>query len=374
MSSGGECSHARRGEALAVHGAPDCDCLGGCGRDFRYSLGTVRGAPRPAWGELDEARQHYAVCSGGCGAAFRVDGAGAERKCAGGDQDRRDGGDGSAGGGKLYVDPADARSPDGHVLGLNAEYLTLDGKPWLPVMGEMHYSRVPEAEWEEEILKMKSAGVEIVAAYIIWIHHEEVEGEWEWSGTERPAEVCGALRQAWDVCGAENRAVVHAEVRNGGFPDWLLAKTEAAALERSGISEACGCVLPADRRATEGPDVDRGRTGGGGAAWRTNIAGGVAGRRRRHILKLKEMAREMLGFACRSIRSRAGMGLRFRRGRYCRCMAGIRMRRGMRRLRSCRRARCMRFVWEPGDWGHGRADLGRATGNAGPTSRRIPRL
>ena len=66
-------------------------------------------------------------------------------------------------------DPADARSPDGHLLGLNAQYFTLDGRPWLPVMGEMHYSRVPEAEWETEILKMKSAGVQIIAAYIIWI-------------------------------------------------------------------------------------------------------------------------------------------------------------------------------------------------------------
>src|ERR1700754_4322793 len=70
-------------------------------------------------------------------------------------------------------DPADAKSPTGHTLGLNAMYLTRDGKPWLPVMVEFHYSRVPQAEWEEQILKMKSAGVEIVAAYIIWIHHEE---------------------------------------------------------------------------------------------------------------------------------------------------------------------------------------------------------
>src|SRR5580704_8957516 len=60
-------------------------------------------------------------------------------------------------------DPADAKSPDGHTLGLNAQYLTLDGKPWLPVMGEIHYSRVPEAEWETEILKMKSAGVQIIS-------------------------------------------------------------------------------------------------------------------------------------------------------------------------------------------------------------------
>ncbi len=122
-------------------------------------------------------------------------------------------------------DPADARSPSGQVLSLNAQYLTLDGKPWLPVMGEMHYSRVPEAEWETEILKMKSAGVQIVSAYIIWIHHEEVEGQWDWSGQKD-------LRQFVELCARHGMYVVprigpwsHAEVRNGGFPDWLLAKT-----------------------------------------------------------------------------------------------------------------------------------------------------
>ena len=54
---------------------------------------------------------------------------------------------------------SDAQAPDGRVFGLNSRYLTLDGKPWLPVMGEFHFSRYPEARWEEEILKMKAAGV-----------------------------------------------------------------------------------------------------------------------------------------------------------------------------------------------------------------------
>jgi hypothetical protein len=41
-------------------------------------------------------------------------------------------------------------------------------------MGEFHYSRYPESEWESEILKMKAGGVQIVSTYVIWIHHEEV--------------------------------------------------------------------------------------------------------------------------------------------------------------------------------------------------------
>jgi beta-galactosidase len=121
-------------------------------------------------------------------------------------------------------EPGSAKSPSGSVIGLNSRYLTLNGAPWLPVMGEFHFSRFPRAQWEEELLKMKAAGVDVVAAYIIWIHHEEVKGQTDWTGQRDLhafAELCskhGMLLVArigpWD----------HAEVRNGGLPDWVLAQ------------------------------------------------------------------------------------------------------------------------------------------------------
>ena len=116
-------------------------------------------------------------------------------------------------------------SPSGHTIGINSMYLTMDKRPWLPVMGEFHYSRVPESEWEEELLKMKSAGVQIVSTYVIWIHHEEIEGEFDWSGRRD-------LRRFIELCGKHGLYVIvrigpwtHGEVRNGGFPDWLLKKS-----------------------------------------------------------------------------------------------------------------------------------------------------
>ena len=63
-------------------------------------------------------------------------------------------------------------SKDGHVFSANTRYLMLDGKPWFPVMGEFHFTRYPEAEWELEILKMKAGGIQIVSTYVFWIHHE----------------------------------------------------------------------------------------------------------------------------------------------------------------------------------------------------------
>ena len=115
-----------------------------------------------------------------------------------------------------------SRNPQGQVIGVNSQYLTIDGKPWLPVMGEFHYSRYPDAEWEQEILKMKAAGVRVISTYVIWIHHEQVEGVWDWSGQRD-------LRRFVELCGKHGMYVyprigpwAHAEVRHGGFPDWVL--------------------------------------------------------------------------------------------------------------------------------------------------------
>ncbi len=115
-------------------------------------------------------------------------------------------------------------SPDGHVLGANTHYLTLDGKPWFPVMGEFHYTRFSEAHWEEEILKMKAGGVGIISTYVFWIHHEEIEGKFEWKGQRD-------LRRFVGLCAKHGLYVwirvgpwAHGESRNGGFPDWLIQK------------------------------------------------------------------------------------------------------------------------------------------------------
>src|SRR6266545_582255 len=71
---------------------------------------------------------------------------------------------------------------DGRSLEVNSRYLELDGRPWLPVMGEFHYARYPDDEWETELRKMKAGGIDIVASYVFWNHHEEIEGVFDWSG------------------------------------------------------------------------------------------------------------------------------------------------------------------------------------------------
>ncbi len=102
--------------------------------------------------------------------------------------------------------------------------LIIDGQRVMPVMGEIHYSRVPAEEWGREIRKMKEGGVTLIATYVFWNHVEEQEGIFRWDGQR-------SLRRFLEVCRQEQMPVVlrlgpfcHGEVRNGGIPDWMFAK------------------------------------------------------------------------------------------------------------------------------------------------------
>lgn len=101
--------------------------------------------------------------------------------------------------------------------------LILDGHRVVPVMGEIHYSRLPENEWADEVRKMKEGGVTIIANYVFWNHVEEQQGIFDWSGQR-------SLRRFLEVCKAEGMPVClrigpycHGEARCGGIPDWVVA-------------------------------------------------------------------------------------------------------------------------------------------------------
>ena len=102
--------------------------------------------------------------------------------------------------------------------------LMMDGKRVVPVMGEIHYSRLPANEWQQEVRKMKEGGVTMIATYVFWNHIEEEEGIFRWDGQRD-------LRRFLEICKEEDVPVVlrlgpfcHGEVRNGGIPDWMFTK------------------------------------------------------------------------------------------------------------------------------------------------------
>nr|WP_262894875.1 beta-galactosidase [Snuella sedimenti] len=113
----------------------------------------------------------------------------------------------------------------GEEIKVNSLYLTKGGEPMLPVMGEFHFSRYDHRYWKETLLKMKASGVNIVSTYLLWIYHEEIEGQLDWTGNNN-------IRAFVELC-QEVGLLVHlrigpycnAECRNGGLPDWLMKKT-----------------------------------------------------------------------------------------------------------------------------------------------------
>jgi hypothetical protein len=115
-------------------------------------------------------------------------------------------------------------NPQGNTISFTNYYMEMNGKPVLPVMGEFHYSRYPNKYWEEEILKCKAGGVNIIPTYVFWNLHEEEEGVFDWSGDKnlrRFVELC-AKNKVWTI--VRIGPFCHGEIRNGGLPDWLYGR------------------------------------------------------------------------------------------------------------------------------------------------------
>ncbi len=127
------------------------------------------------------------------------------------------------------------QNPAGSTIGVDPLSLRLDGERWMPVMGEFHYTRFPAAGWREELLKMRAGGIDAVATYVFWIHHEEVEGEFNWTGDRDLRRFVAAAGEVGLKVVARLGPWCHGEVRNGGLPDWVVesfgdaARTDAPA-------------------------------------------------------------------------------------------------------------------------------------------------
>ncbi len=114
--------------------------------------------------------------------------------------------------------------PEGRRIGIDRKGITLEGERVVPVMGEVHYTRVPRVFWRDTLVSMKAAGITIIASYVFWSHHEEEEGTFLFNDRRD-------LRAFIELCQELGFWVFlrigpwcHGEVRYGGFPDWLVKK------------------------------------------------------------------------------------------------------------------------------------------------------
>lgn len=112
-------------------------------------------------------------------------------------------------------------NPNGDTISANNLYLTKNGRPFLPVMAELHITRTRRRDWEDRILKMKAGGVNIISSYLFWVKHEPVEGQFHFEGEND-------IRHFIELCQKHGMYFalrigpwITAESRNGGLPEWL---------------------------------------------------------------------------------------------------------------------------------------------------------
>lgn len=106
-------------------------------------------------------------------------------------------------------------------IGITSRCLLRDGRPWLPVSGELHYTRVPRERWTERVRLMRAGGITVVSTYVPWLHHEPVRGHARFDGRYDVGAFVDAVRAEGLEVVLRIGPWVHGEMRNGGLPDWV---------------------------------------------------------------------------------------------------------------------------------------------------------
>lgn len=102
--------------------------------------------------------------------------------------------------------------------GLNTQYFTKDGKPYTMIAGELHFSRLPKERWKETLLKMHECGLNTVSTYVFWNYHEEIKGQFDFSGNKNIAAFLQICKDIGMPCILRIGPWCHGEVIRGGFP------------------------------------------------------------------------------------------------------------------------------------------------------------
>ncbi|PTX64962.1 beta-galactosidase [Melghirimyces profundicolus] len=102
----------------------------------------------------------------------------------------------------------------------------IDGEETFLYGGELHYFRVPRAEWEQRLDLLKEAGCNLVGTYVPWLWHEKEEGRVDLTGDTREERDLRAFLELVEKKGLyaflRPGPYVMAELREQGIPEWLL--------------------------------------------------------------------------------------------------------------------------------------------------------
>ena len=106
----------------------------------------------------------------------------------------------------------------------------VDGKPFFESIANFNYYRLPRDRWAEELLRLKSMGINTLDILPMWAWHEPEEGALDFGGRTNPLRDLNYLLRLAEQMGFKVALRPGPydtnDWRNGGYPDWLLRRPE----------------------------------------------------------------------------------------------------------------------------------------------------
>ncbi|HVU54264.1 MAG TPA: beta-galactosidase family protein [Puia sp.] len=108
-----------------------------------------------------------------------------------------------------------------HRFALGDSVFLLDGKPFVVISGEIHYTRVPREAWRSRMKMAKAMGLNTIGTYVFWNVHEPQKGVFDFSGNNDVREFVKTAQEEglWVIL--RPSPYVCAEWEFGGYPYWL---------------------------------------------------------------------------------------------------------------------------------------------------------
>jgi beta-galactosidase len=160
------------------------------------------------------------------------------------------------------LSPATPEPRPTQALLVRGDHLELNGKPFVPVSGELHYARIPREDWRARLKMARAMGLNTIATYVFWNVHEPEAGKFNFSGNADLAEFLREAQQEGLYVMLRVGPYSCAEWEFGGFPAWLLRDPKVGLTLRS---DDPAFLVPAERWLTRlGKEVGPLQIGRGG--------------------------------------------------------------------------------------------------------------
>jgi beta-galactosidase len=109
-----------------------------------------------------------------------------------------------------------------HTFEIKDGQFVYDGKATQIHSGEMHYARIPKEYWRHRLKMAKAMGLNTVATYVFWNHHNPAPGVWDFkTGNRNLVEYLKTAQEEGLFVILRPGPYACAEWEFGGYPWWL---------------------------------------------------------------------------------------------------------------------------------------------------------